>query len=389
MPACNVLWILVLCAGGMVTLASPALAQRQWEIEFHGGSGWHGGSAGTPNLPGPGETFTTAGIYPPPAPQVVVVSTSRRIPSWYFGDGALLFNQAAAAVAANPVAMTAAFPGRIVALDPALTRPLAEARAAGALGVRLTRAVSARLGVELSIDYSPARVRITKENSDAIEATRASFIAAFSGLITSNPNRMLNSLTSIATVKNAAGGELLTTGALIVNLKASGNVIPYATAGAGMLATSGTMPAVTLTGNYQFRNPSGSPIDETDRVALTVARDRRTLSGIVGAGIKYYATRRWGARLDARVSLSRNTTVTRLDATPTVSLGLTPAGRGTLNAEPTVQFSNNWTDPVTALGVTAVARSSLSGDALSGFRTWSGTGVSRHTIATAGVFWRF
>ena len=31
---------------------------------------------------------------------------------------------------------------------------------------------------------------------DAIEATRASFISAFSGLITSNPNRVLKSLTS-------------------------------------------------------------------------------------------------------------------------------------------------------------------------------------------------
>jgi len=381
------------CLVALVAVVSPAAAQTadsKWEIEVHGGgiSLTHP-STGTISMPGPGETFTTAGIYPPPAPPVLVVSASRRISSWYLGDGALLFNQAASAVAANPVAMTAAFPGRIVALDPVLGRSLGEARRGGTFGLRLTRVVTPRISVELNMDYSLTRPQMTQANSDAIEATRASFISAFNGLITSNPNRVLNSLASTAAVKNGTGGELFTTGTLVVNLRTSGTIIPYATAGAGLIATTGTMPAVTLTGSYRFLNPSGSPINETDTVTLGEGRDRRTVAGILGGGVKYHVSPRWGIRIDARVSLSKNSASTLLDASPNVALGLLPIGRGTLNADPTIQFSNNWSDPITTLGVTSVARSSLSGPAVTGFRTWSGEGLSSYTNIAAGLFWRF
>ena len=383
-------WMLALCLVTLVGVVSPATAQSKWEIEVHGGGiSLTSPSTGMISMPGPGETFTTAGIYPPPAPPVLVVSTSRRISSWYFGDGALLFNQAASAVAANPVAMTAAFPGRMVALDPVLGRSLGEARRGGTLGLRLTRVVTPRLSVELNLDYSLIRLQMTQANSDAIEATRASFIPAFNGLITSNPNRVLNSLTSTATGKNGTGGELFTTGTLVVNLRTTGTIIPYATAGAGLIATTGTMPAVTLTGSYRFLNPSGSPINETDTVTVREGRNRRTVAGILGGGVKYLVSPRWGIRIDARVSLSKNTVTTLLDANPNATLGLLPVGRGTLNADPTIQFSNNWSDPITTLGVTSVARSTLSGPAVTGFRTWSGSRVSSHTNITAGIFWRF
>lgn len=78
-----------------------------------------------------------------------------------------------------------------------------------------------------------------------------------------------------------------------------------------------------------------------------------------------------------------------VDATPNVGLGQLPAGRGVLGAEPSIQFSNNSSDPVTALNVTAVAASTLTGPALTGVRTFSGSGVMSNTNITAGVFWRF
>jgi hypothetical protein len=381
---------LVFSVGTVVAVVSPVTAQSKWEVEAHGGGvSLTNPTTGPTSLPAPGEAFTTAGIYPPPAPQVVVVSTSRRISSWYFGDGALLFNQAAAAVAANPVAMTSAFPGRIVALDPVLGRPLGAARRGGAFGLRLARLVTPRLSVELNVDYSVARRQLTQANSDAIEATRASFIAAFNGLITSNPNRVLNSLTSTAAVSNGTGGELFTTGTLLINLRTTGSLIPFATAGAGVLATTGTTPSVTLTGNYRFLNPSGSPINETDTVTVSEGRDRRTVAGVVGGGVKYHVSPRWGIRVDARVFLSKNTATTLLDASPNVLLGQLPIGRGTLNTDPTIQFSNNWTDPITTLGVTSVARSTLSGPVVTDFRTWSGNGLSSRTHVVAGMFWRF
>jgi hypothetical protein len=382
--------ILFLGVATVIAVASPATAQSKWEIEVHGGGISHTNpSTGISAVPGPGETFTTAGIYPPPAPPVLVVSTSRRVSSWYFGDGALLFNQAASAVAANPVAMTAAFPGRIVTLDPVLGRSLGEARRGGTLGLRLTRVMTPRLSVELNMDYGLTRLQITQANSNAIEATRASFISAFNGLITSNPSRVLNSLTSTAGVKNGTGGELFTTGTLVVNLRTTGTIIPYATAGAGLIATTGTMPAVTLAGSYRFLNPSGGPIEEADTLTLREGRDRRVIAGVLGGGVKYHVSPGWGIRVDARVSFSRNTATTVLDANPNVTLGLLPAGRGTLNADPTIQFSNNWSDPITTLGVTSVARSTLSGPPVTNYPTWSGSGTSSHMNIAAGIFWRF
>src|SRR5207248_222970 len=175
----------------------------------------------------------------------------------------------------------------------------------------------------------------------------------------------------------------------IINLRASGRVIPYATVGASLISTIGKMPSATLAGNYQFLNPSGSPIDETDRVTVRDARDSRTIAGILGGGAKYHVSPRWGIRLDARMSLSKNAASTALDATPNVALGLLPAGRAVLNAGPTIVFSNNSSDPVTATGVTAVAASTLTGPPMSGVRTFSGSGVSSHTSITAGIFWKF
>ena len=119
------------------------------------------------------------------------------------------------------------------------------------------------------------------------------------------------------------------------------------------------------------------------------ARDERTIAGILGGGMKYHVSPRWGLRLDARVSLNKNTASTVVDAAPNVTLGLLPAGRLVLNTDPTLQFSNNSSDPVTALSVTAVAASTLTGPAITGLRTFSGSGISSHTNITAGIFWRF
>jgi hypothetical protein len=387
-------WPLTPCLMALVAVGSPAAAQTansgKWEIEFHGGGLLPTNlTAGTVRLPAPGQAFTTSAIYGPPAPPVLVVSSSRRESSWYFGDGALLFNQAADSLAANAVAMTSAFPGRITTLDPVLGRSLSERRRGGSIGARVSRVVTPWVSAELSVDYSLAPLQITQANSDSIEATRASFISAFNGLITSNPNRVLRSLTSTATLEGGGGHQLFTSGVILINLRTTGDVIPYLTVGASLISTTGTMPSVTLKGNYQFLNPSGSPIDETDNVTVRDARDDRTVAGILGGGVKYHVSPRWGVRLDARISLSKNTASTVLDATPHVTLGLLPAGRGLLNADPTIQFSNNSSDPVTSLGVTAVAASTLTGPALTGVRTFSGSGVSSHTNITAGLFWRF
>jgi hypothetical protein len=370
----------------------PAVAQAQgpkWEIELHGGGTLPTAqTAGTATLPGPGATFTTAGIYGPPAPPVLVTATSRRVSSWFFGDGAVLFDQAASAVSANPVAMTAPFPGRIVALDPVLGRPLGDNARGGTIGLRLGRVLTQRLTVELSIDYGLTRVEIAPANEEAIEATRASFVTAFTGLITSNPGRVLRNITSTAALEDGRARQLFTSGALIINLTTASRVTPYAAVGAGLISIHGELPSATLQGNYQFSNATGAIFNETDTVTVTDGRHTNTLAGIVGGGLKYDLSSRWGIRLDVRAFLTGNPGRTNLAATPDVALGQLPAGRVTLNADPTIQFGNS-SNPVTALRVTAVTPSTLSGPAIEGFRTWSGRGVASHTNLAVGMFWRF
>ncbi|MEP6917910.1 MAG: hypothetical protein ABJC89_19850 [Acidobacteriota bacterium] len=386
----------MLAHGFLACLAtvSPAAAQTadpgKWEIEVHaGGIVPTNPAAGTVSLPGPGQAFSTIAIYTPPGPPTITVASSRRESSWYFGDGAILFNQAAVALETSKVGMTTPFPGRIATLDPVLARALGERRRAATVGARVSRDLTPRLAAELSVDYGLAPLQLTQANGAAIEATRASFIPAFTGLITGNPGRVLKSLTSTAALETGRGHQLFTSGGLVINLKTTGAIIPYATVAASLISTIGRMPAAILTGHYQFLNPTGSPIDETDTVTIRDTRDTRTMAGVIGGGLKYHLSRHWGMRLDARVALSKNTVSTSLDATPNIVLGQLPAGRLVLNADPTLQFSNNSTDPVTAQSVTAVASSTLTGPAITGLRTFSGTGVSSHTNIIAGLFWRF
>jgi opacity protein-like surface antigen len=380
--AMPVLWLFSSMAAVSPASAQPANASK-WEIEIHGGGIWPTNPAdGTTSLPGPGQVFTTATTMPTPPP------TSRRESSWYFGDGAVLFNQSVVALFSQ-AAGDPRTPPQIATLDPVLSSSFAVRDPGASVGLTVSRVLTPRLSAELVVDYSRLRLHITQSNSDAIEATRASFITAFEGMIRFNPNRVLNSVTSTDTRENGSGHQLAANGALTINLRTAGNVIPYATLGAGLIATSGEMAETTLLGNYQFRlGAGGAPINETDSVTVRAIRDHRTFAGILGGGVKYHVSPRWGIRLGLRVAFSKNSMDTVVDAAPSVTLGLQPAGRGALGGNPSIQFSNS-TDPVTALGVTAVAASSLTGPAISGFRTFAGSGTVSHTSFTTGIFWRF
>ena len=384
-------WLLpaLLTAAGVTPTAAQGAASK-WEIEIHAGGVMPGGSSGgTATLPAPGERIPTAGIYGPPAPPVLVVASSRQVSSWYFGDGAVLFDQAATAVAANPVAMTAPFPGRIVALDPVLGGSLGSFGSGAGIGVRLGRTVTRRLAVELSFDYSTRSARVDDATRAAIEATRASFIPAFQGVIASNPSRAITSLTSVSAIDEGHARQLFTSGSLTVNLKTTGEVIPYALAGAALVSIHGERPTAALTGNYRFSNTTtGATFNETDSVVAHDVRETRTPAAVVGAGVKFHVKGRWGIRVEARAFIASDGGSTTLDAAPNVALGQLPAGRVTLNADPTIQFGNS-SNPVTGLGVTALAPSTLSGPALSGVRTWSAKGVLTNTIVSSGIYLRF
>ena len=373
------LWNLGVCQVLVLVAAPPLAAQAtgtgKWEIEFRGGrTASTNPISGAVTLPGPGEVFITgpSTLIPPPS--------SRRESSWYFGDGTVLFNQAVTALGQLPDLMTT--------LDPVLARPIGEWHNGGTLGVSVTRAFSPRISAEFSVDYNLARLQMTDANRDAVEATRASFIPAFTGMIRFNRNRVVQSITSTAALEGGGGRQIVTSGAVVVNLRSTGRVIPYVSGGAGLISITGTTPSVALQGNYQFLTAPGNPVDETDNVTVKDARDTHTLAGIVGGGVKYYVSPRWGIRIAARTSVFRNTANTTLDTAPIVTLGLQPAGGGALGGDPSIQFSNT-SSPVTVGGVTGVMASTLTGPPITGHRTFSGSGVVNETSVTVGLLWRF
>ena len=123
-------WTLTRCLMALVAMVSLAAAQTadsgKWEIELHGGGMLPTNpTGGTVSLPGPGQVFTAAGF--PGAPR-----SSRRESSWYFGDGAVLFNQAVVALF-NQVAAPAT-PARITSLDSVLERSFATRQPGASVG---------------------------------------------------------------------------------------------------------------------------------------------------------------------------------------------------------------------------------------------------------------
>jgi hypothetical protein len=100
---------------------------------------------------------------------------------------------------------------------------------------------------------------------------------------------------------------------------------------------------------------------------------------VLGGGLKYYLSPRWGVRVDARWYLSQNAIDNLIDTSNAVALG-TPAGSVASATIPAIQFSNS---PSTGI------QSSLSAPTLNGFRVFEGGGIQRQLSTTAGLIWRF
>ena len=108
---------------GRAGVASPA--DNSWEIEGYGGFAGRVASTGSLALPAAGAPITTSN---PTFP-------SRQTPSWFFGDGASLLNDASGDLG---------LPGRITPLDSALAS-LGFGDQGGAGGVGLRQALGTRL----------------------------------------------------------------------------------------------------------------------------------------------------------------------------------------------------------------------------------------------------
>jgi hypothetical protein len=359
-------------------IASVASAQSttpagRWEVEFHGGGGFErAASDGSGALPPAGPTFLT-----------YLGTTTRRASTWYFGDGALLLNQI------NTTFPPTVVSGRVTPLDPVLQSAAAARTSGASLGVRVGRAINRRLGVEFTLDAARGRAAFSDDALDGIEATRASFINALNerngllasglGIVFINPR-----LTSEATIDDERGRQVFTTGALTINLKQRGRVIPYATIGAGVVTNVGDLPRATIVGNYRFDSLGAAagyfPVNETDTVALSVVTaHQHPLVTVFGGGARILGSNRWGLRADVRAYISRNTLDVMVDATPQV-VASSPLGAIASTFVPSIQFSN-----IFGFGVD----STLSGSRIDGFKTFSSSGTAVHVSVSAGYFVRF
>ena len=347
---------------------SPASEERKWEIEVHAG----GMRVGKPTdattaMPALGEPFTTANSRP-----------SRYVSSWYFGDGAALRNQNAAAFTPIPINF------RIVPLDAVLTGVAAKPSNGGSYGLRVGRRLSSHVTAEFNADYGPFRLEWLDSALTEIEASRASFASVWNGDFGTGP--FLNPIvTSLSEIDEGGGGQVVTTGTLKVALWRSAPFVPYITAGLGGVFNHGRAPSATLKGSYSagfvFQGQGGILVrfDESDSVTLRLVQPNRALVGVVGGGFTHDLAPRHGLRVDLRLHVRPNAVDTEVSAGPSVTTG-TPAWRLASGVTPSVQYSN--------MGLPDV-RSSLSGPAISDFRTREGTGVQIDTALTLGYFWRF
>jgi len=339
---------------------TTASGDPAWQVEFHAG-GLIGPSptTGTPILQFPAGTPITMGS----------LAISRAVPSWFYGDGARLLNDV------NTLFNVDA---RIEALDVTLQQAIAEREGGRSLGARISRDITPRYAVELSVEYSDTPLRLTPEAEQAVAAAKDSFVAAFQDLLATGYtfNRVV---TSTAELEPGEGFQIATTGTLVVRLGDFERLHPYVTGGGGMLFNRGTAPSATLTGRYAFDFAGLFPHDETDTVTIRTVMKDRVAVAVLGAGLTYEVSSRHGVRIDVRLHLSENPANTVIDAHPSVAQ-LDPAFSIATGLSPAIQFSNN---PATG------RRSSLSGDAVSGLVTFDGSGVHRQVLLSVGYFVRF
>ena len=307
-------------------------------------------------MPPAGDTFTTVSGF-----------SSRRVSSWYYGDGAQLINDAAADFGLG---------SRITPLDSVLDDPLAQRGGGWNAGVRIARNITPRFGIEFNLDILSNPLRIADGVSSALEATSNSFSNMFNEVFEPGfwptPN-----VSSAVTTTEESSLQIGATGAVNINFPGDGAAVPYVTAGGGIVTTSGDA-AATLRGSYLVRVFDMYPVEEIDSVALSHSASSSAPTLLFGGGVKWLRNARSGLRFDVRVLLSKLTVETLLSADPTVIESDTPFILPSFS-EPAVQFSNDQSE----------APSSLSGPTVNDFVAFTTSGWATKLVVTVGYFWGF
>src|SRR5262245_7633311 len=351
------------CAEAVVltlVTAVPALpADDRWEVEVHGGymasSNPAGGVSALPGLHS---------------------ASAEVVPSWYFGDGALVLNQFLTSTRLNAV---------LEPLDAVLGSAFLERQSGAGFGIRIARILNSRFIAEATLDEEFGELAITAASRTGIQSTGVTFESAMD-LVLNAPAGGSQVVESSASIGDSQGRQRFGSGTLLINL-GSGRIKPYAAVGAGFVKHLNGAPEARLAGNYRFTYapavnvPIPIPIPtttfhETDTVVIRTSVGT-AFTGVFGAGFRYDLTDRLGVRVDVRDYISENSTATILAATPGAEKSA--AGGATLSL-----FS---TTGILRFSTVRGFPSTLGGSPVFDFTSFRGSGVRNQVKTALGLFW--
>ena len=350
-------------------LPAPAEAQNaaekgKWTIELYGG-----GAKGLGTIGG-----TSEATFPAGAPFTLVSGQpSRAVSSWFFGDGALLMNQVLAQFA---TASGMTFP-RIAPLDDALGSGGGKLGSGALFGLRVGRALSERLTVEFNVELSKAKLGLSDELQDGLQAAKDSFIDVFETVLANAPvtNAVVESTVNIRKISSS---QTRFGGALKWMVFDGNRIGAYLSGGAGLIKNGGTPPQAVLNGRYAFRYFGNFQMEELDRVVITLNQKSTTAMGVIGGGITYGLSSNSGLRADVRLLLSPSKDNTTMTAAPgSVPQNTSQVLTTQTTISPGLQFSTQ-----------AGTRTTLSGPNQN-FTIFTGSGLSKQVAFSLGIFKRF
>lgn len=355
----------VLCAIAVLFIARPAVAQtgsspqapKLWEAEIYGGV-----MSGTGPIDGTGQLPPAGAVY---TPTIAGFPSTRLVSSWFFGDGAQLFNQVRAGLPPQ-----SQYPA-IVPLDNTLQRSTMRRQSGAVFGVRLARTLTDRFAAEFTLDVNRGSLKFIDDVRPAAETTRDSIESAFRGAF--GPQATVS--TSISTVEET-GQELLAAVALRIALVRGRATEPYAVVGGGVASALGDSPTMELSRNLQLAFTTSNLLEELDAVTVTT---HQNLGGLLvfGGGIRRNIGGHSGVRIDARVFVIHDRTSTLVEAHPTTFPGPSAGATFRSSSGVGILFSS-----------TPIVTSSLSVP-LETFETFTGSGFRTQISATVGYYVRF
>jgi hypothetical protein len=347
----STLFLAAVCAGTTAAAQGP-----RWEVEVYAGAvAARTASEGSQTLPPAGASIVTSNpLFP-----------SREVPSWFFGDGAVLVSD-----------VNEEFGGAagIATLDP-LFASVKGARS-GVFGARLRRSLSPVTSLEFSVDVLGSAT-LAPDLEAGIDAARQSFRETFTEVLVSGPFTSLVVDAASGVTGTTRRREFAITAGFNTDIGTMGPLKPYLTFGGGILAGTGPVPSAELSGHYRFSILGQVPINETDRVRIDFERPL-TFTAVAGGGLRHDLSEKWAFRIDVRAFIGPDSTEVRVTADPIVQRG-SPAGVVESFTNPAIQFSN---DPATG------RRSSLSAPMLDNVSVFSG-GIRTRTIVTFTIGRRF